>query len=567
MDINSFILNKKDSILVLNLNGITESQNIRFTELIINNNLQTILLKGHALKKYSKCPFCNRRSHQIRSKYIRIIQCLPVMQYSCIIELETRRFKCINNKCSHKIFSESFKDLVKRYGRVTTLLDKTLTKLLLEVSARRGSYLAKLMKIKRSTSTCLRTISKLNVPNKYELEHIGIDDWAFKKGCFYGTIIVDSLTGKAVNLINSRKKEAVAEHLRNYTHLKTVTRDRASAYAGAITKYNPRAAQIADKFHIIKNLGDVIYSIILKNHKEILSEQQTTLTPIIVKRHIDLQTQPIEIKQVMKNTFKQKQSFKAVKRLKSLNVSERKIAKVLKIHRLTVKKYSDYDKLPDIQISYRNNYLSYIDEIELFCNNKMRTQDIYLKLKDLGLKSCESAFYKWFKKSYPVYYTMAQDFQKKTELNLSKIETLSNSQFISPIKLSIYVSSKNFGINKKTGEVTKEYLIAHEMIQKSSILKNIKGFSDSFRKLMSTGTIKDLNIWMERCKKENYKQLHRFVNGLENDLEPVINALKYNFTNGLVEGNVNRLKTIKRGMYGRAGFELLKRKVCLSCYG
>ena len=105
------------------------------------------------------------------------------------------------------------------------------------------------------------------------------------------------------------------------------------------------------------------------------------------------------------------------------------------------------------------------------------------------------------------------------------------------------------------------------MIKESKILSELRSINKSFRDIIKKGTKQDLFTWLKTCATPKIRQLQNFARTIKNDINPVLNALIYKYTNGLVEGNVNKLKTKKREMYGRANFELLRRKVCLSKLG
>jgi len=94
---------------------------------------------------------------------------------------------------------------------------------------------------------------------------IGVDDWAYKKGSTYGTIIVDGRTHKPIDLLDGRDGEGLKEWLRNNQQVKIVTRDRASAYASAISEVLPHAMQVADRFHLHQNLLEAIKNVTAQN--------------------------------------------------------------------------------------------------------------------------------------------------------------------------------------------------------------------------------------------------------------------------------------------------------------
>lgn len=134
----------------------------------------------------------------------------------------------------------------------------------LEMSARKGSWISKNIGLPVSPSTCLRLAGKCDIPINNQIKHIGIDDWAYRKGHTYGTILVDRETGKAIDLIRSREKKDIIKWLESHPGIESVTRDRAECYSRSIGLALPDAIQIADRFHLAVNYSDYVVRIIQK---------------------------------------------------------------------------------------------------------------------------------------------------------------------------------------------------------------------------------------------------------------------------------------------------------------
>ncbi|MDD4439893.1 MAG: transposase, partial [Tissierellia bacterium] len=124
-----------------------------------------------------------------------------------------------------------------------------------------------------------------------------------------------------------------------------------------------------------------------------------------------------------------------------------------------------------------------------------------------------------------------------------------------------------WGISKNTGECSKSHILAEQIISSSSLLKEMRNAYISFREVLNGDDDSLLSVWISEYNSTTIKRLKTFINGLNHDIDAVRNSIKFKWTNGLVEGHVNRLKNKKREMYGRAGFELLRRKVILSKTG
>ena len=138
---------------------------------------------------------------------------------------------------------------------------------------------------------------------------------------------------------------------------------------------------------------------------------------------------------------------------------------------------------------------------------------------------------------------------------------------MSPNRLSIHLTNSEWGVSKETGECSKSHILAEDIISTSMLLRDMRETYSSFRNVLNSGNELVLDQWLEKYKSTNVKRIRSFINGINHDLETIKNTIKYPWSNGVVEGHVNRLKNKKREMYGRAGFELLRRKVVLSNSG
>ena len=229
----------------------------------------TIRLFARKTGTRSNCPDCMKSSSCVRSSYVRTLRDFPMAANSVHIILKIRRFACNNVACEKRIFSEKCNDLAEPYSRRTIRASEYLKKFLIEILSNKGAYFSRIMNIPISSNTCLRLVKSMSIQSVNNLLCIGIDDWAKKKGMNYGTIIVDASTGRPIDLLNSRDSDDVVEWLSGHKEIEYVTRDRATSYAGAIKKAIPEAKQIADRFHLVKNLGDAIQEEIKKDYSHL----------------------------------------------------------------------------------------------------------------------------------------------------------------------------------------------------------------------------------------------------------------------------------------------------------
>lgn len=534
----------------------------------------TIRLFAKRTGSRAKCPSCMKSSSTVRSCYVRTLADLPLAVNAVQIRLEVRRFSCNNPACKKHIFSERFNGLTEPYSRRTIRVSEYLRKFLIEVSSNKGAYFSRVMNIPVSSNTCLRIVKSMTMPESDKLLCIGIDDWAKRKGMNYGTIIVNAETGRPIDLLDSRDSSDVVEWLSHHKEIKYITRDRAAAYTSAIRKAIPDAKQIADRFHLVKNLGDAIQEEIKQEYihlkkvsksiherSEILEYTKESGKELVnTKRNV---SKNIEL--MMDTIITQKdEKFSLMMEMKKDGHSISEIARKTETNWRTVKKYLEQG-MPSTVRSTRVNYEKYINEIKHMCSLEINPTAMYRSLKNIGLKCCTRSFTSWFSAHFP-YYEHKWNRTYPEPLKFSKHKVW--PYFIPmPKILSIYVTNPEYGVSKDTGECSMEKEIVDSLVSEVPLLSNLRTLYTDFKNILKSGDPDQLGIWIEQAQTIGRKKLDRFCKGLQKDIIAVKNAISYNWTNGLVEGNVNRLKNKKREMYGRCGFELLRRKVCLSQTG
>lgn len=205
------------------------------------------------------CPSCGKECNEYHSTYRRKLQDLPIFGKAVIIHLTAYRYYCRDNECKQKVFCESIDGFFEYYKRMTGRLEDVLITLALSTSCEGASRICQQMGITISGDTIIRKlIKKASEVEPGKTDMIGVDDWAYKKGCTYGTVIVDGRTHKPIDLLEGRDGKGMKEWLKGNQQVKIVTRDRASAYAAAIREVLPGAMQVADRFHLHQNLLDAI---------------------------------------------------------------------------------------------------------------------------------------------------------------------------------------------------------------------------------------------------------------------------------------------------------------------
>ena len=506
----------------------------------------------------AKCPYCGHRSSQVHSRYKRTVNDIPVHGLSVILKVEVSRYRCLNPKCSHKTFVEQYPGITEKYQRRTPEQRRQLQGILGLVASTVGARQCVSMGIDISPSTALRIVRGIHYDVDYaSFRHLCIDDFATRKGREYRTLIIDADTHLPLEIVPSRDKAEVAKALRKYKHATIISRDRSSAYAGAIKVARPRAKQVADKFHLVKNCGEHLDKQLRISMPEIISELSPSLDRPVESgvRQEDMYKPP---------TFRDIELFTEIHKLKAAGLSNDSIGNNLRIGTRTVAKYLSMDRPRGRKITASKCVARYIDIILEGMTSGLGYTAIRDKIITSGGYVDYGALCDGMKKVFPGYRPKRGNGNKTTlPLAEAQKEQASARHLLSSNRMHIYVANSAFGVNKNTGECTKERVRADMLICKSGILQDLRQAYTSFQDVIRGGKPDELNVWINKYSVSQYKHIASFAKELNKDISAIKNAISYNISNGPMEGCNNKVKVVKRAMFGRAKDDLLLIKITL----
>ncbi len=512
-----------------------------FRVISIDNQLDRLNIYVQSKKKSSHCPNCLAASSKTHSYYTRKFMDLPSFGKSITVFLRARKFYCRTDECPCKVFTERFDDHFRPYRRMTDRLRETLLNITLEAGGKSGERICKQCSIGISDSTLLRIIYNTDLPSCKEVIALGVDDWAIKKRDRYGSILVDLTTNKPIALLADREENTLTKWLKNRPEIQIVSRDRYGNYQRAASKGAPQAVQVTDRWHLLKNLGEAVrkvidreYAVMKKVHTVYQETKQAKIEP------------PKSLA-----SERQHEKFRQVKKMLKEGVSIKEIARTFKMSRITIRKYRHCEELP------RRNYPSPSGLEKHLTFIKKRLKEVpELQLKQLLAELTD--------RGYLGAYSTLSDGLARYGFRLGKKRGM---KIILPSNLALWRPSKTamlfFGDQQKLTK--QEHNILNELCKQSEILNQTWSIVRQFRQMMLRDRNSNgLNEWISTVDNSSIPELQGFANGLLQDFEPVKNAFDYPWSNGPVEGNVNKLKTIKRQMYGRSSLNLLERRLVLS---
>lgn len=500
------------------------------------------------------CPNCGCKTDQFHGTHRRKVQDLPMLGKCVMLYITLHEFQCINPNCSTSSISENFHGFLNAYSRMTERLVDFILTIALETSCEATARILKTMKIKISGDTVIRLL--LNRYSKQESPicgaRIGIDDFAYKKRHTYGTVIVEEETHQVIAILDGRDGNTLKEWLKQNKQVTTITRDRANAYTKAIEEVLPNAIQIADRFHLHQNLLEAVRKVMEK-------EIPVTTSISLEDNSIQIKSSSHEkaVKKTTENvkglTNAEKTRFQRILQIQELSqegYSSCEIARRIGIDRRTVTKY----RTGNIAILCRSHKRSclhaYKDLIINHLQNGLTQAEIIRQLRKLGYQKTNATARSYINQLCETYKI---NVKKYTSLPTTPIGENNRIKIASITKKHIFES---LWMNRKLN--LQHYQIVWE---KYEVLPQLETCIREFRAIFSKRSIPLLYLFIEKYKQSTLKEIARFANGLEIDIEAVENAVVSDLSNGFVEGMNNKIKTIKRTMYGRCKPLLLKAKL------
>jgi len=531
---------------MLNLNRIEYTN----TPIWIHTSIKT---------KRSRCPNCARFSKKIHDHYIRTIYDLPVFQNRTIILLKTRKFKCVNSRCGQKVFSEQTPEIL-RYSRRTNRVSRILESFAIELTGKLGSIMSKQMFIAVSCSTITRMAHSQPLPEIKQPKVLGVDDWAYRKGISYGTILIDMETSKPIDMLPSREGKYLKKWLIKYNEVQIVTRDRSSSYSSAIDEICPDAVQVADRFHLLRNLSDALNTYFKSIGRTINRLIKTKTSELLKLPEAEPKVNIAAKEQVNGIRIDPRlDRFNKVKELQAKGVAARRISIDLGMSRNTVRSYFSQETLaPRSGTKYTN--------IEVFTSHiVIRLNTAGYKIKDIIEEIREMGFNGSNTQAYHNINEIRNNFKICTPgfVQFRQHEKIPYVKPLSSRKLAKYIGCCLADI----ADAEERYYL-QTLLDNLAELRIVRKLVQIFKTMMVRGR-GNIKRWIDFVKRSKHKLigLKTFARGLSRDIDAVENGIKMRWSNGAVEGHVNRIKSIKRQMYGRASFDLLRQKVILSQTG
>lgn len=561
---------------------------LRVDNLVSHDTGMTVQVS--ARRRTAVCPLCGRRSNRIHSAYERTLRDLPWCGTRLTLCARIRRFVCGTPRCPRRVFAEQFPALAGPRARLTERLRTALQDIGLALGGQAGSRLAARLGMRASGKTLLRLVRASPLPCVScddPPRVLGIDDWSWRRGHRYGTLLCDLERHRVVDLLPDRSAETVAAWLETHPGVAVVSRDRGGLYADGASRGAPEAIQVADRWHLVDNLVDALERFLL-HKRAVLKEAAVAVRSDLILTAAGAQEHgfsapvvgsanemyPGRRKHPASRAWAERAEaeswrrhaarvdcYERIQALAAVGADKADIARMVGVSRKTVHRYLALGAPPERrQPKRRGEVLDPWKPYLLWrwaagCHNALR---LWREIRAQG---------------FAYSSTNVARFAaciRRGEIVCPPVETPSTGGLprggpavvVRPLATdwsARQVASLLVSRPERLSELQQIYLC--RLCQADPAVGAAYRLTTGFLRLVRERAGRDLGAWIAAASASDIAELRRYATGLLADKDAVQAGLTLCWSNGQVEGQIHRLKLLKRQMYGRAGFELLRRRV------
>jgi transposase len=526
----------------------------------VERNDGLITVEARSAVSSVACPDCGVETGRVHDRYWRSVADAPVGGSRMVIRLSVRRFRCREPACVRVTFAEQVDGLTTPHGRYSPVLRAALTRVAVALAGRAGARLATSLGMPVRRDTLLNLLRALPDPPIGEVTVVGVDDFALRRGQRYGTVLLDMDTHRPVDVLLGREAQPLADWLKAHAGVEIICRDRAGAYAEGARLGAPRAIQVADRWHMWHNLGEAVDKTVSAHHAcvraAITAETASTAAAITEQLPAVAQVALAEIGG-LRDVFGQdravvartRQRYTEVQHHLTNGVSLSEICRILDLDRTTVRRFARADSVEELLVkavnrtSILDGYTAHLTS--RFIAGETNANVLHTEIRSLGFTGSVIAVRRYLR-----------PLRTATAPQLAQITT--RPAVPKPRRITRWIMTENGRLT------TDERAHLATVLASCPELAAIAAHVQAFATMMATQRGDHLDTWMAAADADDLPALHSLIAGLRRDHDAAVAGLTLNWSSGAVEGNVNRIKTIKRQMYGRANFALLRKRILLT---
>lgn len=521
-----------------------------------------VVIEARSRQDQAACPGCGIESARVHGRYQRRLADTALAGRPVVIQLLVRRLLCREAGCARVTFVEQIPGLTSPHSRYSPPMRAALTALAIALAGRPGARLARKLGMPAGRDTLLGLLRAAPLPEPGTVTALGVDDFALRRGHVYGTVLLDMDTHRPVDVLPGREAEPLADWLRGHPGAEIICRDRAGAYSEGARTGAPDAIQVADRWHIWHNVGEAVDKTVTAHHACVRAAMTAGPDPVPEvgpdpgrDAELDADPQPAAEPDGSLDVcgreraliVRTRERYTAVQQLLADGASLAEIGRKLDLERGTVRRFARATSLDELLVkavnraSVLDGYTQHLTT--RFTAGVTNATVLHTELTALGFTGSIQTIRRWLHPLRTAIPAAPQPLRPAIP---------------KPRRITRWIMTDP------------HHLASDEQAQLSDVLAScpelqaVAGHVRDFADLMNEHHGDRLPDWMLRVQADNLPALHSLIVGLRRDLDAVTAGLTMIWSSGPVEGAVNRIKTLKRSMYGRAGFDLLRRRILLN---
>lgn len=503
-----------------------------------------VILLARPKSAVSSCPCCGCQTDRVHSHYVRRLADLPWQDRIVEIRLRARRFRCANSECPRQIFTERLPQIARSKARRTSRLCDRQLAIGFAIGGKPGARLSRKLGMPASGDTLLRMIRAVEFKPPEPLRVIGIDDWAWRKGQRYGTIICDLERNRVIDLLPDRNANTVAHWLKRHPGIEVIARDRAGVYSKGARRGAPDAMQVADRFHLLQSLSDALHLAVSRHRNALGAAAKAVAAEVVREDNAKPESRPKEASTKLDQLRRKRRSerrshYAEILDLRANGLAPRRIALRIGMSVRTVERWLAAGGEPEHRRPRAHSVIvGFQDYLEKrWDEGERRGSQLWAEIKLMGFEGSKATIYRW---------------------TAVRKQGLSNA----PSNVQWRLPSRRNCARLLMGEPTlldeQTELFLHHLLEVAPELSDAARLARRFAGVIRGQDDASLQQWIEDASNSELAALAR---GIARDIAAVRGAIKQPWSTSPVEGHINRLKTMKRQMYGRSGFALLRNRV------
>lgn len=495
-----------------------------------------VVILSRPTSSASVCPLCGKASTQIHSHYQRQLADLPCQSRIVVLRIQVRRFRCATDGCPRQVFAERLPEVVTPQARRTTRLADIQHHIAFALGGEAGSRLAQCLTMPVGATTLLSMLRQRAAATPLQAPRVlGVDEWSWRRGHRYGTILVDLEQHRVVDPLPDRNAETLISWLKEHPGTEIVSRDRSASFADAARRGVPNAIQVTDRWHLLENCSHALIQAVQRHRADVRAAQPTAAEAAATHEPPPPMTSAEQRR--WRRWRRQCAAYNDVIRLNKEGVPIKAIVRRLSVGCNTVKRWRR-GAAPDPFRRRRSTLEPHHAFLERRwtegCHNGAR---LWRELRDAGFRRGLRVVTEWTTRRRLAGHADRAELSI-TAPPLRRVACLLTSE---PSALS-----------------AEEHHYLDRLLTIWAPLMHARDLALKFAAIVRERKIGDFGIWLAEAAES---ELRSFANGLKQDEAAVQAALKLPWSNGETEGQITRLKLIKRQMYGRAKCDLLRARV------